>query len=181
MNSKKSTNVSLVIMGVLIIVAIISRILNIQTKPFPSILYLISLGFTAFYGFWLYKKPHGNMLKYAMLIFVVTVIIQGCNSMASDGEINNAIIRVFASIAVCYCAGRLDRLDQNKYIMPIIALLFLGESGYKVVDDIMEQSVDIPSTIRHFSYTINYITLMIAYFVRYKEHKEAGLMDTPKK
>jgi len=180
MDKKKSKNVLLVIMGVLIIVAIIARILKIQTKPVSTSLYLLSLVFTALYGFCLYKKPHGNILKYAMLIFLLTTIIQACNTMALKGTINHTMVRVIASVAVCYCAGRLNRIDQNKYIMPIIALLFFGESTYRIVGDIIDKSVNLASSVRHFSYTFNYITLMIAYFVRYKEHKEAGLIDAPK-
>jgi len=180
MENKKTKNALLAIMGVMIIVGIIARLLKIQTKPISTSLYLLSLVFTALYGFCLYKKPHGNMLKYAMLIFLVTTIIQACNTIALKGTMNHTIVRVIASVAVCYCAGRLNRIDQNKYIMPIIALLYFGESTYRIVGDIMDQSVNLASSIRHFSYTFNYITLMIAYFVRFEEHREAGIMDAPK-
>jgi len=181
MKKNTSKKVLLVITGILIIIAIIGRALKIPSKPESSILYLISLVFTALYGFWFYKKPHGNMLKYAMLIFAVTTVVKGCHSMAVDGAIDNAIIRILASLALIYCAGRLNRIDQNKVIMPIICLVFLGISIYKVVCDISNQSLELSGTVRHFSYTINCFALIISYFVRYDEHKEAGLMDAPKK
>jgi len=181
MKNKSVKNILLIVMGVLIVVAVIARILKIQTKPVPTVLYLISLLFTALYGFWFYKKPHGNMLKYAMLIFAVTTIIQGCYSMASDGTVTYALVRVLAAAAVCYCAGRMDRIKENRYLMPVIALLFLMTSIYKEVCDVSSRSVELASSIRHFSYTINFITLMLAYFIRYKEHREAGLTDSQKK
>jgi len=181
MKNKKLQTVVLVIMGVLIFASIVARILKFQSKPVATIAYLISLTFTVLYGFFFYKKPHGNMLKYAMLVFAVTTTLQSAHAMASNGTFDHAIIRILASLAVCYCAGRLDRIDQNKYIMPIIVLLFFGVSIYKVIGDICDHSIELASTIRHFSYTINYASLVISYFIRYDEHKEAGLMDGAKK
>jgi len=180
MEKKTGKNVLLVIMGGLIIVAIIARILKFPKSPVDTIAYSISLVFTALYGFWFYKKPHGNMLKFAMLIFALTTTITSCCSMVSKGVVNHQIIKIIALLIVCYCAGRLNRIDQNKYLMSILCLVFLGLSIYTVIGTIMDQSITFASTIRHFSYTINYITLMIAYFVRYKEHKEAGLLDSPR-
>jgi len=178
MENKKAKNVLLAVMGILVIVAIIARILRFSTNPVATIAYLISLVFTALYGFWFYKKPHGNMLKYAMLIVALATILSSSYGLITGKSYH--IVKILASAVLCYCAGRLNRIDQNKYLLPIICLVFLGTSVYKMIGDISNQNIELTATIRHFSYTINYATIMIAYFVRYDEHKLAGLIDAPK-
>jgi len=179
MENKYSKNILLAIMGVLIIVAIVARVATIQTAPVSAVTQLISLVFVAVYGFVLFRKPHGNLLKYAMLIFVFSTIFCDCYYLIL-GHSGFHIVKIFAATVVCYCAGRLNRIDQNKYIMPIIGIVYLGISIYAtafVAPSGPMKYLIIPS---RFIFTINYFTIMIAYFVRYKEHKEAGLMDAPK-
>jgi len=138
----------------------------------------MSLVFTGLYVFWLYKIPHGNMLKYSMLLFSIANIISGTVFLLVGTKIE--IIRILASAGVCYCAGRLNRIDQNKYLMSIIGVAFLTVSVYWVSIWAMDSDVSIFNTFGRLNSTINYITLMIAYFVRFKEHKLAGLIDAPK-
>jgi len=175
MEKKTSKNVLLAVMGVLILIEIVARIIIIQTNTFAGIAQLISLAFSALYCFLFYNKPHGNILKYAMLVFAFANILSSSYLLLAGNTYQ--IAKLLAVAAVCYCAGRLNRIDQNKYIMPILSLVFIGVSICGVRVDIANKTVNAFTILTRFNNTINYFALMIAYFVRYEEHKEAGLMD----
>jgi len=178
MKKKRLTNILLVILGILNIIEIGARIIIIQTNTFAGVVQMISLLFAVLYVFWLYKKPHGNILKYAMLIFAIANILSSSYLLLAGRTYQMA--KLLAVAAVCYCAGRLNRIDQNKYIMPIIAIVLIGVSICGVYYNVINQTANVFTVLTSFNNTINYITLMIAYFVRYEEHKEAGIMDAPK-
>jgi len=179
MEKKTSKNVWLIIMGVLVLAAIVIRVFILQTRTVFAFLQLLSLVFTALYCFFLYKKPHGNMLKYAMLIFVLTNIIGGSLNLLRGEQYQ--IAKVLASAALCYCAGRLNRIEQNKILLPIIGIVYLGLSMYTTRYFISTLPDSWIQFLASFTNAINYLTLLIAYFVRFKEHKEAGLTDAPTK
>jgi len=180
MENKKTKNVLLAIMGVLIVAEIVICIVIAQSNVLviDILMRLVSLLFTTLYGFWLYKKPHGNMLKCAMLIFAIVSILASSKTLMTGKSYH--IVKLLASAAVCYCAGRLNRIDQNKYLMPIIGVAFLAVSFYGVYLSIVNNYATAVIIASCFIFTINYFTLMIAYFVRYDEHKEAGLIDASK-
>jgi len=179
MKKKTSKYVLLAVMGALTVIEIIVRMIMIKTNTFAGIMQLISLVFSALYIFLFYKKPHGNMLKYAMLIFSFANILSSSYLLLMGNTYQ--IVKLLAAAAVCYCAGRLDRIDENKYILPALGLFFIWVSVSGVRVDIENQTSNVLSILTRFNNTINYFTLVIAYFVRYDEHKEAGLADAPRK
>jgi len=183
---KKKQNVLLIIMGALITISLIARLCVIKDYSISGIPMIVSLIFVALYGFWLYKKPHGNMLKYAMLLFAfasiisaVSVIIMDMDYISTSEKIKYdiafKIVKILCASAICYGAGRLNRIKQNRILFPIIDLLFLVESVSMFFTYSNDYSVLI--MFSYFNFTIAFTTLMIAYFVRYKEHREAGLTD----
>jgi len=173
---KKKQNLLLIIMGLLILAELAITVVTVNRHWTSGVCLLLSLVPTALYGFVLYKKPHGNMLKVAMLIFVLYNILSTFSWNQYD-EFNTCahIIRMTATAAVAYGAGRLERIEQNRILFPIIAIVYSALSifwSYDLIGILNNLYI-----IRLFTTPIIFITLMIAYFVRYKEHKEAGLTD----
>jgi len=179
MKKKTLKHMLLAVMGALIIVEIIVRMIMIKTNTFAGIMQLISLVFSALYVFLFYKKPHGNMLKYAMLVFSFANILSSSYLLMTGNTYQ--VVKLLAAAAVCYCAGRLNRIDENKYMLPALGLFFFWVSVSGVRADIENQAANVFTILTRFNNTVNYFTLVIAYFVRYDEHKEAGLADAPRK
>jgi len=176
---KKKQNILLITMGALIVISLIATALTISTNVIGGVCTLIPLVMTALYGFFLYKIPHGNMLKYAIIVLAVAKIISAATytSIDSSTVLANTLVAL-CSCAMCYCAGRLNRIEQNKILFPIIEIitLVLGSTWVKPFSDISSVFLN----IRSMAYPMIFATIMIAYFVRYKEHREAGLADAPK-
>ncbi len=172
---KKKQNVFLMIMGVLILAAIVITACSISQSPVLCSLALLVLVFVALYGFVLYKKPHGNLLKLAMLLFA-GIYITSAIIVASEGNgiVALNVIGTLAASAVVYGAGRLDRIEQNKYIFIIADVIFFALELFSAITWPNRNFVETFVLFNHF---IIFNTLVIAYFIRYKEHKEAGVSD----
>jgi len=176
---KTSKNILLIIMGVLILASIAITICSITWSPVLCGLALVVLVFVALYGFVLYKKPHGNMLKYAMLLFAAVYIISAIIiASQGDGIVAFSIIGTLAASAIFYGAGRLNRIEQNKFVFVIADIIFFVLELFTAITC---PTGSFTGTFVLFNYFIIFTTLIIAYFVRYKEHREAGLNDAPKK
>jgi len=174
MENKTTKNLLLTIMGILILIELVLGIIIFENPLLDSVS-LIPLVFVALYGFWLYKKPHGNMLKYAILIAGVTNILVACSLIKEGLSMGEQIARVIVSVILVYVAGRLNRIDQNKYFLPIaFAIQFICDLIDYISYSAMFESI---YRLTWFTAPIMILTLMIAYLVRYKEHKEAGLTD----
>lgn len=175
---KKSTgntskHILLTIMGVLTLAEIILRLCIITTNTFSGVVMIVSMLFVALYCFFLYKKPHGNTLKYAMLLFALSSILSSISYLMKAAHYSGAIT-ILVSAAICYGAGRLNRIDQNRILFPIIDIILLGQNIWTVTHFNSNGAI---GAFSFFNYFIAFTTLMIAYFVRFKEHKEAGLAD----
>ena len=118
------------------------------------------------------------MLKYAMLLCALSIVVHSVWAIYQHGDTAiEAFPPVLAACLLFYVSGRLDRIEQNKYLFIIIALILLvsciiewtqfSGSGIEVVSKCLKAP-------RHL---ISVLILIIAYFIRYKEHKEAGLVD----
>ena len=130
----------------------------------------------AIYTVYGYKKPHGNHMRYLLLLNAVDL---GALLIANHSWQPAYLIAVSIAniILVSYMAGRLDRYKQNLIIS--IVILFLKAFyiypfiSMAIKDDIMSFAV-------FFSY-IGPVTVWLAiaasYILRYREHKEAGLTD----
>ncbi len=173
---KTSKNIVLAIMGILIIFTLAASILKAILTDTPAI-WLNNITFLgiAAYGFWLYKKPHGNMLKYTMLLFAFTVAYSSCRAVFLYGDgFADLFTGVLAAGAICYVAGRLNRIERNRILMPIIALVLLVDFLLDVICAPEAPFLQHVSAARFF---VTFLTLCCAYFTRYQEHKEAGLAD----
>jgi len=118
-----------------------------------------------------YKKPHGNLLRYQMLMFATTMVLDvSCFANISL----YVLLRSMTILLISYIAGRLNKINQNKVLMPIV-LLMIFASGCLTVKNLPTD--DLINSISYFMDSLVWIVTCAAYFVRYKAHKEAGLTD----
>ncbi len=179
-NKKTSKNIVLTIMGVLILaeigIAVYACICN--AAPVYQLVNIVALVGVALYSFWLYKKPHGNMLKYAMLLSAFSIVFSKVLAMHLWGDtIIEGLLPITTACLLCYVAGRLNRINQSKFLLPIILAVLLVCCIIDWVSISVEPEY---ATIRYLQAPhqfITVLTLCCAYFTRYKEHKEAGLQD----
>lgn len=138
----------------------------------PIVMFAIAAIYTV-YG---YKKPHGNHIRYLLLLNAVDL---GALLIANRSWQPAYLIAVSIAniILVSYMAGRLDRYKQN-LIISIVILALKIVSIYPFIS--MAIKYDIMSFAVFFSY-IGPVTVWLAiaasYIIRYKPHKEAGLAD----
>lgn len=178
----------------------------VRVKPNP-IIYSVVVLFIAYYAMFGYNKPHGNLLRYVMLFFALgeIVILFFHNGMGSN---NISIgLHVLAISIIVYVAGRLNKVKQNCVLIPLAFALFIAsviitlpgvqtpptdmpidiESATSATAELppempeMLQSVfeRIVSGFTSFSNAIVCWVLGTAYFLRYRQHKAAGLDDKP--
>jgi len=167
----------LILDAILIVLGLITSVISIPKTPFIiNLIFFISLyALIAVYAFIGYKKPHGNLLKAVMLIYDFMLITQMLTA-AEYKNIEQIIIFSLVMMMIAYIAGRLNRIDQNKILIPVVAIL-LGYLYIKILMNGVYPLYVYPIIITPF---VIWFVLGCAYFVRYKEHKEAGLMDAPK-
>ena len=176
---------------------------------------LVYVGYilTLLYAFAGFRAPHGNMLKYTLLVFaafmVVTVMSNPSiysGSMAPQGE-PEALAEAPADvpqqpdgpadapdkpeamtpaqekranlfelgftgailILISYMAGRLDRIKENSIIVIIVLGLFLLRAFLANYG-----GRRLPVGLNEFNM---WLVLSASYLCRYRQHKEAGLVD----
>ncbi len=156
--------------AVLIIAVLVVTIISLDSSPVTGICSIVTIAFVIMYGLFLYKKPHGNLLKYAMLLFAFSMIFS--TAMNTYNTVFMDLIKLICAGALCYTSGRLDRVEQNKYIFAGIGILLIIYWAIYVFS-----GVSWFVFFRRGSNIIIFVTLSLAYFLRYKQHKEAGIMD----
>lgn len=130
-----------------------------------------------FYLVYDYKKPHGNLMKYLLLLYVLSAAILLLSFAPSQPTYVNAMYLcniVFGT----YMAGRLEHYKQN-VIICLILLICNAVVSYYLVNMII--GFVIPLTLTNFGSCLGCVTVWLAiaggYIIRYKLHKEAGFED----
>jgi len=165
-------SIALVIVGfVCNIIAAVT--VSVTTYVTPLIVYILIL----YYTFFCYKNPHGNMLKFLMLFFSASLITR----MLVEFSLMNTVSLVFiplSMIFIAYIAGRLDRINENRFYVVIVLLLLLYVS-FATVSSTSTMNLKVYEYVAIFEPCIAWIAIIAAYFARYIEHKLAGLQDKP--
>ena len=148
-----------------------------QVSDWLFLLVCVYYGLVLYYGVKGYHKPHGNMVRWLVLILAVFV----AGSVLTQIERFSAAWPIILSndlaiLAMGFLAGRLHKVERNKYITVFVSLMLLircfwflehpGMSGADAVLFILDRCQPI----------FMWLTLLLIYFYRYAEHKEAGLM-----
>jgi len=117
------------------------------------------------------------MLKYAMILSALSIVVAEVESIYEwPDPFIEIFLPIFSACLLFYVAGRLNRIEQNKYLLAIVVIILL----IGCIIDWISFSASPVATIVYFKIPCHFIvvlTLTIAYFVRYKEHKEAGISD----
>ena len=155
------------------VVCFIARLKN-DVSVIPLILVAAYYGFVFYYGIAGYKKPHGNIIRYLLLIlafYVASSII----IMVERWDVSWIVFAAsnFAAVCIGYMAGRLNKFKQNIVLAVVVSALLLVKSFWPVHGLDAYSLFVLDRTMPVFMW----ITVMLIYFFRYHEHKEAGIAD----
>ncbi len=156
------------------IVCFIWRLNN--SAPLSSfVLVAVYYGFIFYYGIHGYKTPHGNMVRYILLTFALYIafsIVILVERWDSYPWIIFAASNI-AAVLIGYMAGRLNKFKKNIIVAVIISALLLVKSFWPLNGaDLNSYSLFVlDRTMPLFMW----ITVMLIYFFRFKDHKQAGI------
>ena len=138
------------------------------------ILVAIYYGFIFYYGIYGYKKPHGNMVRYLLLILAF-YIAASVIVLVERWDVHWIIFAAsnFAAVLIGYMAGRLNKVKKNIVVAIIVSVLLLVKSFWPIqgVDLNVYSLFVLDRTMPIFMW----ITVGLIYFFRYSEHKQAGI------
>lgn len=182
MQDKKNTLYRLLISAVALIglaVSVVSFIwrLNNHISIRSFILVAVYYGFVFYYGIAGYKKPHGNMVRYLLLILAL-YIAASIIIMVSRFEDVSLIIFAssnFAAVLIGYMAGRLSKVKKNIVVAIIISVLLLLKSFWPVAGG--ELNMYSIFVLDRTMPIFMWITVAFIYFFRFSEHKQAGIAE----
>ena len=181
-NLSGGKKITLIVLGALtalgLLIELISAIRYRADYTYGSFLAFIGYAVTSVlllqYALAGYKVPHGNALRYLFLLFALVCLV-GIVSVVGETTKADAGYNTLRGVVVilsAYVAGRLDHFKENVIIMSVIGVLMLISSIIISAD-----FKGFFGGISCFTFFILWVDLMIAYILRYKEHKEAGLTD----
>ena len=179
MENKKNNLQRLIITVVALIGAAVSVVcfiwrLNNLVSIRSFFLIAIYYGFVLYYGIYGYKKPHGNMVRYLLLILAV-YIAYSITIMVGRWDISWIVFTAsnLAAVFIGYIAGRLNKYKKNAVWAVIITALLLVKSFWPIETTGLNFYVFfvLDRTLPLFMWA----TVMFIYFFRYSEHKSAGV------
>lgn len=120
-----------------------------------------------------YKLPHGNLVRYLFLtlaIYIAASII----IMVERWDISWIVVAAsnFAAVLIGYMAGRLQKVKKNIIVAAIVSVLLLVKSFWPVEGLNFNALFVLDRTMPLFMW----VTVVLIYFFRYNEHKQAGLL-----
>ncbi len=178
---KKSHIIGLVICIILMVLQAVSQIMqltiavDLQTAASPITFLILIVGF-AYYALIGYKKPHGNMLRYLFLFYVIC----SCYFILGYVQAYPLYVNAFGMakiVAFTYVAGRLDKVNKNKYILGALIFIDICFDIYNIYTFARMGILNFNTFVGSISSLLFTVTVTLAYTIRYDLHKEAGLTD----
>lgn len=148
-----------------LIVSVIDTIVN-HDNVLSQILVIVIFVLIFVYSFIGYKKPHGNMLKWTMLLYAVLRVIAA--AQVTDKAFVVALPSLSA-LCVAYMCGRLNKKEKNLYCLYVAGALELISAIIMVTS-----ATDFIGGLAAFTPLFGLIALFGAYFANFEAHKEAG-------
>lgn len=171
-------------LGAVSVLALVAEIdLSVRRFSEESVLGIIASGLLFlllfYYAVWGYRVSHGNLMKYLFLAFSLCCLV-GILS-ADEADFANSVI-LYAYSFTCgimimlsaFIAGRLNQFKKNVWLVLIGALLMAASSAVVV------PATDSPAfleIVRCFALFILWVDLVVAYVLRFRAHREAGLSE----
>ncbi|GEM_PF-3622534 len=136
----------------------------------PILIYLL----LAVYVLVEYRKPHGNLLRVTMLAYALMLAIWS----AAQGESAGCVyILPCTSVIIAYLSGRLNKIKKNVWWAAVAALFLIGYGIMQIT--MAEVEFNVLKCAHALGALLQWVTLMLAYFSRFEEHKQAGAGETP--
>ena len=126
------------------------------------------------YGFVGYKKPHGNLLRYLMMLCALNIACEAIYRIERYGK-TYAYALVTAALVIIFISGRLDKIKKNAWLT-VLALVIIA-LGLIVGTIHLKNGFSFISLVKHAGPFVQWVGISGIYFARYAEHKEAGLAD----
>ena len=131
----------------------------------------------AFYVLYDYKRPHGNNMKYLLLVYAIStagILTTCCKVQPTYLTINYLVVIILST----YMAGRLDRYKQNLYISAIlIVCAFISFFSLISALTTIGLSVNFVNVMACSGTVTQCLAIVVSYSIRFRPHKEAGLED----
>lgn len=145
---------------------------NVSIRSF--ILAAVYYCFIFVYGFYAYKTPHGNMVRYLLLTLALYIAFS-IVVMDSRWSIPWFVIAAsnFAAVLIAYMAGRLNKVKKNIIVAAIVSVLLLVKSFWPV--ETPGINADAMFILDRTMPIFMWLTVVMIYFFRFKEHKQAGI------
>ena len=181
MNEEGKKNSHLLVVGISLIgyiVSIISFIWRINSR-IPALIFIwitVYYCFVLFYGTKGYQKPHGNMVRFLMLVFAVYIaasLITEVNGWAAPWPIT--LSGSLAAMMVAYMAGRLNKFQKNKYVAGLSLLLLLVRCCWLLERPDLSGWDTVLFILDRCQALFMWLTIVLIYFSRYHDHREAGI------
>ena len=171
--------VALILIAVLNILWLICRFVSFTgTITVQTIAPIVMLLITAIYAFYGYKKPHGNHVRYLLLIYAVYMsAIVIANQSQTWFPIYGSIANIATVLLSAYMAGRLDKYEQNLIICVAIVVLQIVHIYPFMSIYIQRNTMSFVTFFKSVGPVSVWLAISASYISRYKEHKEAGLSD----
>lgn len=194
---KTAQKIGLILTAVLLVFGLVCTAATLAMKiALPSTLAkLVLFLFLCFYAVFAFQKPHGNMLRYLMFIFAISMIFSLNNMVALHNQVA-VILYPLAMVIVGFISGRLNKIEKNGWLaLVVLALLLvcsvetligmksLSANELSLLDPSLMAAAEqgfapklsVWTFVRMFDDAILWLGICAAYFSRYGEHQQAGI------
>ena len=160
---------------ILTVVALLLVVVNLFSEYYDELIYahiatIVIALVTLFYTTVGYKIPHGNYIRYAFVIFAAVLALDLLLIYANMEKLPFALLLV-SIIVVSYMAGRL----KHRTLVTVCSVIALILMLVPVVMALAGSSAGLEGAISvNIAQCAIFVALVIGYFARYTEHKEAG-------
>ena len=147
--------------------------------------YIILYALLVYYVAFGYKKPHGDLLRIIFILFALaclSTIAPGLEACFDIITINNFVIisttlMSFSIMITAYIAGRLDKIIKNRALLALNSIVLVAVGVFWIMQYKSLPAMTFMQKVWNFNLCILWADIVVAYILRYREHKEAGLID----
>lgn len=158
------------------VAAFIWRIKN-GLPVFVFVLVGLYYGFALYYGLKGFQTPHGNIVQILMLILAVYVAASTVTADRYWGFLSWIILLAnnLAAVFMAFMAGRLNKIEENKHTAVLVSLLLFIRCFWFLENPNMSGADVVWYVLDRCMALLMWIALVLIYFFRYQEHKNAGI------
>lgn len=137
-------------------------------------------GAAIFYGAFGYRIPNTRILKYSIMVLGILIGVQAMFFVGSDTPKDAAMLAIIAIAFIAmgfiiYMSGRMDRIEENKIIIPIVlGLLIINYIVFLTCNPAFKSASSLAQTAAILSgigLILVWITFSLMYYIRYRSYK----------